>query len=309
MNLNEQKDKLEPIRLHLKHCKPYEIPIKYRPLDSKLICQYEISKGKYIEAVTELQRLMEEGELYETNFCFPFIYEGVIDPVSVYYKLNDLTKAPHNCLLKSGDDFIICGSPELFLRKDENILRSKPIKGTRPRMQDFTEDQLLISELESDLKELTENRMIVDLVRNDLSRVAQVNSVEVEELCKVYSYDTVHQMISTVKCEVGEDTGLKEILEATFPMGSMTGVPKKNAMRLTLALEPFGRGFYSGSIANFDNAGDFEMNVIIRSIIYNQQNKVLSFSVGSAITLDSDPEKEYEECLLKAEAMMKALNA
>jgi para-aminobenzoate synthetase component 1 len=308
VSLNDQRDRVDTIRLHKKCNEPYEVTLEPRSDKNNLNSSFEMPEKDYVQSVIELQRLMEEGELYETNFCFPFKFRGEIDPVSVYVKLNAFTKAPYNCLLKSGDDFIICGSPELFLKKEGSELRSKPIKGTRPRKNDAVEDQLLKEELSFDLKELTENRMIVDLVRNDLSRIAKVDSVEVEELCKVYSYDTVHQMISTIKCEINNSLGLKEIIEATFPMGSMTGVPKKNAMKLTLELEPFERMFYSGSVADFDKDGDFEMNVIIRSIIYNQKSKELSFSVGSAITLDSDPKKEYEECLLKAEAMKRALN-
>lgn len=308
VNLNDYERSVGAIRLHEKLSESYKVSLSHNKERSELKSKYVILKEDYVKSVLELQRLMGEGELYETNFCFPFKYTGKIDPISVFCELNELTRAPYNCLLKSEDDFIICGSPELFLKKEGNVLRSKPIKGTRPRLKDHIEDQALKKELSTDLKELTENRMIVDLVRNDLSRIAQSNSVEVEELCEVYSYDTVHQMISTIKCEVSKNLGLREVIEATFPMGSMTGVPKKNAMKLTLALEPFERTFYSGSVADFNEEGDYEMNVIIRSIIYNQKRRELSFSVGSAITLDSDPEKEFEECLLKAEAMKKALN-
>jgi para-aminobenzoate synthetase component 1 len=149
--------------------------------------------------------------------------------------------------------------------------------------------------------------MIVDLVRNDLSRTATKGSVEVAELCKIYTFKQVHQMISTVVSEVENTTSQVEIIKSTFPMGSMTGAPKISAMNIIEELEETKRGLYSGAVGYFTPEGDFDFNVVIRSILYNAKNQYLSFSVGSAITSEATPESEYEECLLKAKAMFEVL--
>jgi para-aminobenzoate synthetase component 1 len=150
--------------------------------------------------------------------------------------------------------------------------------------------------------------MIVDLVRNDLSRTATKGSVEVEELCGIYTFKQVHQMISTVVSQVENTTSAVEIIKTTFPMGSMTGAPKISAMKIIEELEETKRGLYSGAIGYFSPEGDFDFNVVIRSILYNSKNQYLSFSVGSAITSEATAEGEYEECLLKAKAMFEVLN-
>ncbi len=149
--------------------------------------------------------------------------------------------------------------------------------------------------------------MITDLVRNDLSRIADKGSVHVDELCEIYTFEQVHQLISTVSCTVSPEIPSVEVLEKTFPMGSMTGAPKISAMQIIESLEDAKRGLYSGAIGYFSPHGDFDFNVVIRSILYNSAEKYLSFSVGSAITINSTPEKEYEECLLKARAMRQVL--
>jgi len=208
--------------------------------------------------------------------------------------------------IKLDDLYIICGSPERFLQKKGNKITSEPIKGTRRRS---TDDAAMIKELENDAKERAENIMIVDLVRNDLSKIAQKGSVHVDELCKVYTFKNVHQSISKISCTVEDKTTFQEILNATFPMGSMTGAPKISAMQLIDEAENSRRQIYSGSIGYILPNGDFDLNVVIRTIVYDEKKKYLSFMVGSAITAASDPEKEYEECLIKAKAMLTALNA
>ena len=184
---------------------------------------------------------------------------------------------------------------------------SQPIKGTAKRALDKGEDQALIKNLSEDIKERSENVMIVDLVRNDLSKTATKGSVQVEELCKVYTFDQVHQMISTVTSQVHQSTHPVDIIKTTFPMGSMTGAPKISAMQIIEALEETKRGLYSGSVGYFSPDNDFDFNVVIRSILYNDTNKYVSYSVGGAITAKSDPLKEYEECLIKAKAMRDVL--
>jgi len=218
------------------------------------------------------------------------------------------SKAPFSCYYKVGDNYLLSASPERYIQKMGSKILSQPIKGTRKRGIDLAEDERLKKELYEDQKERSENVMIVDLVRNDLSKVAKKNSVTVEELFGIYTFDQVHQMISTISCEVAPQTSLKEIFEATFPMGSMTGAPKISAMKLIEKFEETKRGLYSGAVGYISPTGDFDFNVVIRSIQYNALNKYLSFMVGGAITIGSDAELEYQECLVKAKAIFEVLD-
>lgn len=202
---------------------------------------------------------------------------------------------------------MLSASPERYLKKDGETIISQPIKGTAKRSKNILEDDRLKIALSQDTKERSENIMIVDLVRNDLSKTAIKGSVKVEELTKVYTFDQVHQMISTVTSKVEETTHPVDVIKSTFPMGSMTGAPKISAMRIIEDLEASKRGLYSGSVGYFSPTGNFDFNVVIRSILYNKTKKYVSYSVGGAITAKSDPLKEYEECLLKAKAMRTVL--
>ncbi len=269
-----------------------------------------ISKETYIEQVEKLKNHIQLGNIYEINFCQEYIAENVeIDyPLDVYFKLNSLTKAPFSSFFQMGDFSVFGGSPERFLKKTGDKLLSEPIKGTAKRGKTDEEDEQLKNNLINDPKERAENVMIVDLVRNDLSKIATKNSVQVNELCKIYSFETVHQMISSISCTVEKSTSFTDILKATFPMGSMTGVPKIRAMELIEDHESFKRGLYSGSIGYIHPNGDFDFNVVIRSLLYNKTKKQLSCSVGGAITDLSSPEKEYEECLTKVQRILVGMN-
>jgi len=269
-----------------------------------------ISKEAYLEKVNQLKTHIQRGDIYEVNFCQGFMAENVViqNVWDTYFKLNHLTQAPHSAFIGFDEFAVFCGSPERFMRKVGDRLISQPIKGTARRSAEPQEDEHLKGSLQNDPKERAENIMIVDLVRNDLSRVASKGSVKVDELCEVYSYETVHQMISTISCELKPEVSFSEILQAAFPMGSMTGAPKRRAMELIESHENFKRGLYSGSIGYIDPKGDFDFNVVIRTLIYNAEKKVLSCSVGSAITIQSDPEKEYEECLVKVQRIMDGIN-
>lgn len=269
-----------------------------------------ISKEEYIEQVKKLKAHIQIGNIYEVNFCQEFYAENVSIEYAfdAYFKLNNITKAPFSCYFHMDDFSIFGGSPERFLKKVGTKLISEPIKGTAKRGLSKIEDDELIKSLVSDPKERAENIMIVDLVRNDLSKIATKNSVQVEELCQIYSFETVHQMISRISCDIKESTSFTEIIKATFPMGSMTGVPKIRAMELIEEHESFKRGIYSGSIGYIKPNGDFDFNVVIRSLVYNQNNNYLSCAVGGAITIHSDPEKEYEECLIKVKRILDGMN-
>ncbi|MEJ6675738.1 MAG: anthranilate synthase component I family protein, partial [Polaribacter sp.] len=247
---------------------------------------------------------IKRGDLYEANFCQEFYAENAsINPVEVYKHLNDISEPPFASFLKMDHQYALCASPERYLKKEGLKIISQPIKGTAKRLISAIDDDKIATDLSRDIKERAENVMIVDLVRNDLSKTAKIATVKVEELCKVYSFKQVHQMISTVVSEIDTTTHPIETLRSTFPMGSMTGAPKVSAMKIIEKLEETKRGLYSGTIGYFTPENDFDFNVVIRSILYNEEKKYISYSVGGDITEKSVVEKEYEECLLKAKAM------
>ena len=267
-----------------------------------------ISKEKYFEKVSKMLDHIHRGDIYEANFCLEFYAENaLIEPLDIYQKLNAISEPPFAAFLKNDKQYLMSASPERYLKKLETKVISQPIKGTSKRFDNLEMDKNSKSELLENPKERSENIMIVDLVRNDLSKTATKDSVKVEELCGIYTFKQVHQMISTVVSNVEHTTSPTEIIKTTFPMGSMTGAPKISAMNIIENLEETKRGLYSGAVGYFTPNGDFDFNVVIRSILYNAKNQYLSFSVGSAITSLSEPEKEYEECLLKAKAMFEVL--
>jgi para-aminobenzoate synthetase component 1 len=268
-----------------------------------------ISKQDYITTIENIKQDIQFGDIYEMNFCQEFYTENVaIQPTKVFQKLNEISKAPFSCYFKNDTNHLMCASPERFLKRQHNTLISQPIKGTRKRIQDKQQDRNIKQELFFDEKERSENVMIVDLVRNDFSKIAIKNSVEVEELFGIYTFEQVHQMISTITCNIPKNLSFSDIIKATFPMGSMTGAPKIAAMQLIEQYEPTKRGLFSGAVGYITPKGNFDFNVVIRSIFYNEHNKYVSIQTGSAITIDCDAEKEYEECLLKAKAMLEALS-
>ena len=267
-----------------------------------------ITKDDYFKKVEQMLAHIQRGDIYEANFCQEFYAEKTkIQPLETFNKLNKISQPPFASFIKSSDKYLLSASPERYIKKKANKVISQPIKGTAKRSVDKVEDERLAKALSEDEKERSENIMIVDLVRNDMSHTAQKGSVKVEELCKVYSFLQVHQLISTIISEVEEDIRPIKLLETTFPMGSMTGAPKISAMKIIENLEETKRGLYSGSVGYFTPNDDFDFNVIIRSILYNQTEKYVSYSVGSAITAKSNPLKEYEECLIKAKAMREVL--
>ncbi len=271
--------------------------------------EQRISKENYISKVSKMLEHIHKGDIYEANFCMEFYAENTqINPLETYIKLNNISEPPFAVYFKNDKQYLLSASPERYLRKENTKVISQPIKGTAKRSLDLVEDEKLKKELGVNEKERSENIMIVDLVRNDLSHTATKGSVKVEELCGLYTFKQVHQMISTVVSEVDFITSPIEILRTTFPMGSMTGAPKISAMQIIEELEETKRGLYSGAVGYFTPNGDFDFNVVIRSILYNASNQYVSFSVGSAITSLSNPEMEYEECLLKAKAMFEVLN-
>lgn len=272
--------------------------------------QMRIHKDAYFQKVNSMLAHIHRGDIYEANFCQEFYSaNSSIDPWTVYQNLNKISEPPFATFLRLEDKYLLSASPERYIKRKNGRVISQPIKGTARRDSNLEKDETLKSQLAVNPKERAENIMITDLVRNDLSKSAGKGSVQVDELCKVYTYKQVHQMVSTVSCEVSEETPSTQILKETFPMGSMTGAPKVSSMKLIEDLEESKRGLYSGTVGYFDPNGDFDFNVVIRSILYNASKEYVSYSVGSAITSNSIPEKEYEECLIKAKAMRSVLES
>ena len=273
------------------------------------VIKNRFSKVEYIETVKKIQERILRGDCYEINFCQEFYADNCeIDPLEIYLKLNLLSPNPFAGFYKLNDKFLLCSSPERYLKKVGEKIFSQPIKGTSKRnLENATEDERNKRDLSINKKEISENVMVVDLVRNDLSKVCIEGSVKVDELFGLYTFPQVHQMISTITGVLEEQSTVADILRATFPMGSMTGVPKKNVMLLIDEYEKTKRGLFSGAIGYINPDGDFDFNVVIRSLLYNSTNKYVSVQAGSAITFYSDAEKEYEECLVKMEAMKKVL--
>ncbi|MEY2898057.1 MAG: hypothetical protein RL138_110 [Bacteroidota bacterium] len=276
---------------------------------SSINLKLRTSKDEYLKDIENIQSAIRSGSVYELNYCQEFYAEHCnIDPLSIFKRMLATNAAPFSVLFKWKQHCLLSASPERFLAKRGNLLVAQPIKGTRRRLSDIAADNRQKEDLQHCVKERAENVMIVDLMRNDLARCCETGTVAVEELFGIYSFATVHQMISTVTGRVKAEFNFDTILQNTFPMGSMTGAPKIEAMKLIEQFEKVKRGWFSGSIGYIAPNGDFDLNVVIRTLIYNASSGYLSLQTGGAITIDSVPELEYQESLLKAEAWMKLLS-
>lgn len=273
------------------------------------VVKNKINREDYIGIIENLKQHILRGDCYEINFCQEFFATNAnIDPLYIYSRLSDISPNPFSVFYKLNSCYCLCASPERYLKREGSKIFSQPIKGTAKRNLESVEaDEISKNYLLQSPKERSENVMVVDLVRNDLSKICNAGSVKVDELFGIYSFPQVHQMISTVSGEVQDGLSWIDCVKATFPMGSMTGAPKKKVMELIEQYEQTRRGLFSGAIGYVKPGGDFDFNVVIRSIMYNETDKYLSFQTGGAITYNSDAAMEYEESLLKASAMMKVL--
>ncbi|WP_417858673.1 anthranilate synthase component I family protein [Xanthomarina gelatinilytica] len=309
--LNVVADDMDDDLNNICHCEPVlsaESDEERSNFLNEIVIKPRISKTDYLSKVNTMLEHIYRGDIYEANFCQEFYIENTqINPLETYRKLNSISKPPFATFIKLNDKYLLSASPERYLKKTGTKIISQPIKGTAKRSKDSVEDKRLKEQLAIDEKERSENIMIVDLVRNDLSKTAKKGTVKVVELCQVYTFPQVHQMISTISSEIEETEHPVHVLESTFPMGSMTGAPKISAMKIIETLEETKRGVYSGAVGYFTPDSNFDFNVVIRSILYNHSQQYVSFSVGSAITAKSNPLKEYEECLIKAKAMREVL--
>ena len=283
-------------------------PKKKNRKSQKINLSSRFSKSDYISTVQQLQKHILRGDCYEVNFCQEFYAENIeLDPQEIYWKLSSVSPNPFAAFYKTDDTYLVCASPERYLKKTGDQIYSQPIKGTAKRESISTVDEIAKQQLYNSKKERSENVMVVDMVRNDLSKVCKKNSVKVDELFGIYTFPQVHQMVSTISGILEPGKSFQDIILATFPMGSMTGAPKKKVMELIEKYERTKRGLFSGSVGYISPKGDFDFNVVIRSMLYNSRSKYLSVQAGAAITFGSDPEKEYEECLLKIAAMKSIL--
>lgn len=269
----------------------------------------KMSREEYGHAFQKIQQHILQGDIYEVNLCQEFYAEPAsLLPFEAYKQLNQLSPSPFSCFFKDEGQYIISASPERFLARRGNKLISQPIKGTAAKGNTPEEERKNKERLKNSSKDIHENIMIVDLVRNDLTKSAAKGTVKVDELVGLYTFPHVHQLISTISCTQAKGITESEIMENTFPPGSMTGAPKLSAMQISEKTESSPRGIYSGSIGYLSPSNDFDFNVIIRSIVYDEKRKYLSYHVGGAITALSVEEDEYQECLLKAQAIVKLLN-
>lgn len=280
-----------------------------RPLPASLALLPRFTRDEYLATITALQQHILRGDCYEINFCQEFFaHPAHIDPLPTWFSLSRASPNPFAAFYKLEDSYLLCASPERYLKRTGDTLLSQPIKGTAARSPgNPAQDRAGRDDLYHSAKDRSENVMVVDLVRNDLSKICLPGSVRVEELYGIYSFPQVHQMISSVRGELPPGTHWAEAIRATFPMGSMTGAPKKRVVGLIDQYERSPRGIFSGALGYVSPEGDFDFNVVIRSILYNRKESYLAYQVGSGITFYSDPLAEYEECLLKAEGILKAL--
>lgn len=267
-----------------------------------------MDRTAYEAAVSAVQEHIRSGDCYELNLCVPALAKNVqMDAFSVFDRLNQSNPAPFAAFYKYDNFIALSSSPERFLAKDGQKLLAQPMKGTIRRSGNGHEDEQLKMQLRNDPKELAENVMITDLMRNDLARSSETGSIEVPELFSVHTFPTLHTMVSSVTGSLRKDLGAWEALLHAFPMGSMTGAPKKIVMEIIESLERSKRELYSGCIGYCSPSGDFDLNVVIRTLLYDTAGRTVSYQTGSAITIDSIAEKEWQEVQLKALALEKAI--
>lgn len=307
------------IEIHYKSDNEKEIKADWKAINEVEIQEYlqnelslqiksRLSKQAYLDKINTIQDFIEQGRITEINFCQDFYAHAKLEnPLAVYTHLNEISKTPFASYVRMEEQHVMCASPERYLSNANGMLKSQPIKGTAKRRENILEDREMRLALEEDEKEIAENVIITEMVVDEMYAIAEEGSVQITELCKAYSFKQVHQLISTVVCHLKPELDAIDAIQATYPMGSMTGISKESILRIIEELEDFNRGLYSGSIGYFAPNDDFDFNVVIRSILYNARNEYVSFAAGGAITALSNPENEYEEVMLKVKALEQVL--
>ena len=258
-----------------------------------------VTQQDYAAAFARIQSYIEAGDIYQANLTFPCAVPVPDDPLALYAALRSRAGAGHGGVLFTGDRWLLSFSPELFFTLEGGLLTARPMKGTAPRHKERAADRRAMADLRADPKQRAENLMIVDLLRNDLSRVADPGSVAVPKLFEVESYPTVHQMTSTVTARLRSSLGPVDVLRAIFPCGSITGAPKVRAMEIIHEVEARARGAYTGSIGRISPDGNASFNVAIRTISVDEGCGTGRFGLGSGIVADSVMQAEWDECLEK----------
>jgi para-aminobenzoate synthetase component 1 len=264
-----------------------------------------MDKDAYVHAFSRIKHYLKEGDCYQVNLTQRFVADCEGDPWTAYQTLRKLNAAPFSCYLNLPEVQILSSSPERFLKLTDGAVETKPIKGTRPRKPDYTEDQQQIKDLEASHKDRAENLMIVDLLRNDISKTCKSGSVKVPVLFDVESYATVHHLVSTVTGILAENQHALDLLKSCFPGGSITGAPKIRAMEIIEELEPNRRGVYCGAIGYIGFNGNMDTNIAIRTLVHSENT--IRFWAGGGIVNDSVAEDEYQESFDKAAAMLDLL--
>ncbi|MBU3912210.1 MAG: aminodeoxychorismate synthase component I [Candidatus Omnitrophica bacterium] len=264
------------------------------------------SHKKYIDNVKKIKNFIRRGDTYQVNYTFKYKFDFRGSAQGLYQDLREKQSVSYSAFINTGDSSILSLSPELFFRKDKSLIEVRPMKGTFDRGINIEQDRRNMKALEQSLKNRSENVMIVDLLRNDLGRVSMPGTVRTRKLFEVERYETLFQMISIVKARLKKDVGLCDLFKAIFPSGSVTGAPKISTMKIISLLEKEPRNIYTGSIGFFEPDGKAVFNVAIRTVLIDNKTRKAEMGVGSGIVIDSDPEKEFEECKLKTNFLTQA---
>ena len=301
---------LHAVFLRLALCGGEQASYRFRnqPTAASVPTAIRHSRSEYLQLISQAQDAIRQGEVYQLCLTNQLTFSHQTDPLEAFLRLRASNPAPYAAYVRVGRQALVCSSPEMFLGlASDGTITTKPIKGTRPRSNDDYLDAQLAQELKNNQKERAENLMIVDLMRNDLGRVSTPDSVIVPHLFQVESYATVHQLVSTVQSKLRPDSSVSQLIAAAFPGGSMTGAPKLRAQQLIAQLEGGARGTYSGAVGYFGTDGSLDLGMTIRSLVFTGDSVTLS--VGGGITIDSDPEAEFEETKVKAKALLAVLGS
>jgi len=273
--------------------------------EGKAFVRSNFTKKDYMNTIKRAQIYIASGDIYQANLSQRLTIEFRGNPLLLYSNLRTISPSQFGAFLNYGDFQVISNSPERLLKVNNDIAETSPIKGTRPRGKNLKEDRLLIKELKKSRKELAEHIMIVDLERNDLGKICEFGSIKAQTLQKIYTYPTLHHMVSTIKGKLRDKMDPVDCIRSLFPGGSVTGAPKIRAMEIIEELEPTPRGIYTGAIGYIDFSGNMDLSMTIRTAVLHDNH--LYLNVGGGIVADSNPEEEYEETMLKADAFFKAI--